>query len=1103
MLFEWFGFQTPPSLNTSFSLTGILIIVVYLMIAILVFVRNIHSLRTALPGRLPLFAGLLLIAPLLAQVAILHPVGNTTGASIATSAALFSLLPLGAAALLLGTTPAMLVGLVTGLTWALFSTGRITQPFELALMAAAVAWLVRQPYRGLLAHFMRQPLAAMIVAVLVVGWLLGLVGIFATTSSSELYSLEVTLQAFGPLLILLLLMSTAAGLLLQALFMWRSEWNPVQADDLILPPWQQNLSHRVLFTLSPLILLSIIALVGVLSFTAYQVATRLVIGQMMRDASNAGENIPFFIQVGRSLIRDLAQDPALADTPQNVSAEYLAEGLRAVPFFQQLVYFDKNGQAVASYPETSLVEPDTLAEENTRVQTALTQSVPAEVVITPDMAGADVVMSFVSPVVDPTTGEVLGVLVGRTQLGANPTLAPVIEILRSSFIGSGVGFLIDDQNRILLHPADPARQQNSFELNAASEIAVSGDGRAFRQRQPDSTQSLIYMLPVEGRNDWSVVVAIPNQVVLQLAAQIAVPMLLLLLLLALTAIPLTVLVMRRITGPLNNLLVAVDALSEGELTHPVQVTGHDEIGRLGTAFEQMRTRLKARLNEQERLLRVSRSVSSSLELFRAMPPILSSALEVSNAAGVRVVVRRISDEPFPTYAAGEAAAVIATLDEQLMELVERQGTVVISQLWRATSSLDITALPSGIQAIVALPLRSETSFHGIFWLAYDHEHSFDQSEMTFLSTLASQAAVAIANARLFAEAEEERRKLAAVLESTADAMIVADQQGRVVLLNPAAERYLGIRAEQATGKRVEDVIEAPELTRLLTDLQEPVSALEMPGQRGRALLANVSTMFTHDGTITGRVAVLRDITALKELDNIKTVFLRMVSHDLRSPLTYMRGYLSLLPLSGELNERQVEAVGKVTNGIDAISDMTERLLNLSRLQFGEEAELQMSMIDVETLINTIITQQEPFAQERSIRIHLIMEERLPLVAADEMLYRQAVANLVTNALKYTPEGGEVVIRAFQVGDNGEKNITIAVEDTGIGIREEDQPRLFEAFFRVPQREGEPARPRGTGLGLALVKAIANAHGGNVGVQSEFGHGSIFHITLPAKGAEDL
>src|SRR5688572_14284469 len=138
MHFEWFGFQTPPSLNTSFSLTGILIIAVYLMIAVLVFVRNIHSLRAALPARLPLFAGLLLIAPLLAQVAILYPAGDTTGASIPAPAALFSLLPLGAAALLLGTAPAMLVGVATGLTWALFSTGRITQPLELALMAAAL-----------------------------------------------------------------------------------------------------------------------------------------------------------------------------------------------------------------------------------------------------------------------------------------------------------------------------------------------------------------------------------------------------------------------------------------------------------------------------------------------------------------------------------------------------------------------------------------------------------------------------------------------------------------------------------------------------------------------------------------------------------------------------------------------------------------------------------------------------------------------------------------------------------------------------------------------------------------------------------------------------
>jgi signal transduction histidine kinase len=268
-------------------------------------------------------------------------------------------------------------------------------------------------------------------------------------------------------------------------------------------------------------------------------------------------------------------------------------------------------------------------------------------------------------------------------------------------------------------------------------------------------------------------------------------------------------------------------------------------------------------------------------------------------------------------------------------------------------------------------------------------------------------------------------------------------------------------------------------------------------------LASVSTIVGHDGAITGRVAVLRDITALKELDNIKTVFLRMVSHDLRSPLTYMRGYLSMLPLTGELNDRQTESLQKISNGIDSISDLTERLLYLSRLQFGDEAQLEFTMVDVESLIKQVAVEQESAIRQRSVSLKLDVENKMTLLAADEMMYRQAISNLLSNALKYTPEGGEVIVRASRAGSDGGGTITVSVTDTGIGIRDEDQSRLFEAFYRVPQREGEPQRPRGSGLGLALVKAIANAHGGTVGVHSVFGEGSTFQITLPVRKADEI
>jgi PAS domain S-box-containing protein len=331
-------------------------------------------------------------------------------------------------------------------------------------------------------------------------------------------------------------------------------------------------------------------------------------------------------------------------------------------------------------------------------------------------------------------------------------------------------------------------------------------------------------------------------------------------------------------------------------------------------------------------------------------------------------------------------------------------------------------------------------------------------------------------------------------------MVVTDSQGKIVLVNPAAEQYFGIRSDHARGHKANEIINIPELAALLTNLEEPVATLEFPNGRNKILLANTSTIVSGEGTIAGRVAVLRDITALKELDNIKNVFLRMVSHDLRSPLTYMRGYLSMLPLTGELNPRQQDSISKIGSGIEHISEMTERLLYLSRLQFGDEAELEFSLVDVREMIQEIVQEQSKGALEKSITVTIDASEKLPLLLVDAMLYRQAVMNLLVNAIKCTPNEGAITVRAFQEDD---ERITTTVTDNGIGIREEDQARLFEAFYRVPQREGDPPRPRGTGLGLVLVKAIAEAHSGSVSVQSKLNEGSTFTITFPLRRAEDM
>ncbi len=1096
MTFEWLTFHNSPHLALTLPPGGYVVILLYAALFLITIwlsrsdfanlsVRDWIFLIVLLAAS-PVLAGMMLIAvEVPGRIWVEQPI------------ALLGLLPLLVMAVWLGRAPAALAGLLTGLAWALFETGRATQPFELALFGFAVATLINQRYMGQLSAWMRLPLVAFLLAVLIVAWPLGLIGIFATGTSTALVNLEKTVIAIFPTLLTVVGSGLIPAILLQVLLLIAPGIHPDGRNNLLIPPWQERLTRRTLYAIVPFITLTILLLVGVVAATSYQVATRLVIDQMARNAANAGSGIPFFIQAGRSLIRDLAQDDRLIADDAGIRQSRLAEGIRAFPYFQELIYFDTDQAPANVYPENELSRLNLSPEETSRIALALESGVPGDVAITLNQVTT---MSYVTPVTGPDEESPVGVLLGRTTLGANPTLTPVIDVLAESFAGSGEGYLIDDQNRILLYPAGDGQQPEFFVLGDVTRLRSKlADGQAYRQLEADGTRQMIYILPVAGHSEWSVVVTVPNETVLELAVQIALPTLILLVMLTAAALPLIVTLMRRITVPIEQLLQAIELIGEGQLDRPVHVTGEDEIGRLGQAFEQMRIRLKGRLVELERLLNISRSVSSSLQLYRAMPPILSSALDSTEAEGVRIVLRQESPKPHQSYAAGELAAAMAQLDSQILDLVERQGTIVISQLKRAATSLDATDVLHRVSALVAFPLKSEQTFQGVLWLGYEDEHLFEQSEMTFLSTLAGQAAIAVANADLFTKAEERRQELEAVVASTTDAMIVTDAEGNIVLMNPAAEEYFNVRREYARGHKASDVIPASELATLLANPQEPVAVLQLPDSDGRTLQANTSTIVSPGGAITGRVAVLRDITAFKELDNIKTVFLRMVSHDLRSPLTYMQGYLSMIPLSGALNERQLDDLRRVQTGIDQISQLTERLLYLSRLQFGEQAELDLSLVDVRDIINGVCDQHSPLMQGKDITFEVAGPEKLPLLLADAILFRQAVSNLVQNAIKYTPTGGHIDIEAVL----RDSKIVISVRDTGIGIRQEDQKRLFEAFYRVAQREGDPPRPGGAGLGLALVKAIARAHDGDVEFESQFGEGSTFSIVMPVRHPNDV
>lgn len=237
--------------------------------------------------------------------------------------------------------------------------------------------------------------------------------------------------------------------------------------------------------------------------------------------------------------------------------------------------------------------------------------------------------------------------------------------------------------------------------------------------------------------------------------------------------------------------------------------------------------------------------------------------------------------------------------------------------------------------------------------------------------------------------------------------------------------------------------------------------------------------------------MLQDVTQFKELDALKSEFVATVSHDLRSPLTLMRGYATMLEMVGELNDQQLEYVRKIIVGIESISRLVNNLLDLGRIETG--VGLQLEMLLVKDIVDHVVESFHLPAQQKDIQLRAeISEDTIPLVEADHALLQQAIHNLVENAIKYTPESGKVWVRV----SSDQSKISIEVQDTGIGISPVDQSRLFEKFYRSSDRKAN--RERGTGLGLTIVKSIIERHGGRLKVESQLGEGSTFTAEIPLR-----
>jgi signal transduction histidine kinase len=389
-------------------------------------------------------------------------------------------------------------------------------------------------------------------------------------------------------------------------------------------------------------------------------------------------------------------------------------------------------------------------------------------------------------------------------------------------------------------------------------------------------------------------------------------------------------------------------------------------------------------------------------------------------------------------------------------------------------------------------------------------------------SIAVQVAAAVENARLYRDLqaqasqlaellqlqEDEVRQRTAILESVAEGVIVADEEGQVVIVNAAAERILDVPRRRILGRPL-DRLTGPATLASGGDWSQ-IAHSDSPLQvvlelESRIVHVNAAPVLTPAGDHLGIVAVLRDITKEMEAERAKSEFIAVISHELRTPLTAIQGYAEVLSggMAGGMSDAQTYFLDIVRENVARMADLTENLIAASDLE-REGVRLEYGQTDLHLIAGEVLNAFHGEVEERQLEMALDLDDELPVIEADPARVRQILNNLVSNAVKFTYPGGRVTIGAKLLREDTDQApayCSLWVSDTGIGIAPEEQAHIWERFYR-------PANPlaaeaSGLGVGLSIVRSLVKAHSGRVWLESTPGEGSTFTVILPLKRAQQI
>lgn len=349
-----------------------------------------------------------------------------------------------------------------------------------------------------------------------------------------------------------------------------------------------------------------------------------------------------------------------------------------------------------------------------------------------------------------------------------------------------------------------------------------------------------------------------------------------------------------------------------------------------------------------------------------------------------------------------------------------------------------------------------------------------------------------------AESDAEKAKIAMILDNMTEAVIAVDSGKQILAINPSAETVFGVQKKQAAGKTLIQVVRNPKIDlmmdRAMAGGETPTLEMEISRPAKKFLKAHAVGVSKREEGLSG-ILVLTDVTEMRKLENLRRDFVANVSHELKTPLTSIKGFIETL-LGGALRdqEKAVSFLRMMEEDTARLTRLIDDLLELSKIE-SREISIRREAVNLRALAEKAAQLLASKIKEKQILLENHVESESGLnISGDQDKIQQVFVNLIDNAIKFNRVGGKIILKAKPENSR----IQISVEDNGIGIPSKDVPRVFERFFRVDKARAQDSGGTGTGLGLAIVKHIIEAHGGKVSCESTLGQGSKFSFTLPGK-----